>query len=1325
MKKFPGALVVLFFLPLVYAEQNADQPSEIVLHGESDQFQTQERDETTLYFPDFVDGGGWSVQLVLTNINTTATVPAVVAVYGQDGETVPDLFDSETSFEIPSLGNRVLRSEGEGRIRRGWIEVQTSKASVNGLLTYRNVRSGIEVGVESVELGDHFALFVEESNDIGTGLAIFKQDSSAKFELRIRDEEGRDPLDRRFVQVGDFNQRALTIPEWIGLRGYDTGFLRDFSGLLYLRTEDGSPFAPLGLRFGKRTDSLSAVPVIRIIDEDEIKPDLDLVVESASVSDTNVKSGAAFTFMATVRNRGNIASSATTLRYYRSPVARISPFVMELDTDPVSTLSASGTSDHSVSLTAPASPGTYYYGACVDTVSNESDTENNCSTWVEVTVEAAPAPDLAVESPTVSNSSPAAGQSFTLSATVRNQGAGDATSSVYLHYYRSADAMIETNDTEVGSRDYVGFLDASETSDESIVLTAPSNPGTYYYGACVETVPDESDTGNNCSSAVEVTVGAAPAPDLVVESPTVSDSNPTAGNSFDLSATVRNQGAGRSSSSTTLRYYRSTDATISAGDTEVGTDYVGSLDASRTSDESIRLTAPSSPGTYYYGACVETVPDESDTGNNCSSAVEVTVGAAPAPDLVVESPTVSDSNPAAGNSFDLSATVRNQGTARSRSFTTLRYYRSTDATISARDTEFGTDSVGFLDASETSNESIRLTAPSSPGTYYYGACVDTVSDESDIENNCSSGVEVTVGAAPAPDLVVESPRVSDRSPVAGESFTFSAKVRNQGPGDATESVYLHYYRSADATIGTGDTEVGFRDYVGFLDASETSDESISLTAPSSPGTYYYGACVDAVSNESDTGNNCSSAVEVTVRPAPPSDLVVESPAVSNSSPAAGQSFTLSATVRNQGAGDATSSAYLHYYRSADATIGTSDTEVGSRDYVGFLDASETSDESIVLTAPSSPGTYYYGACVETVPDESDTGNNCSSAVEVTVRPAPPSDLVVESPAVSNSSPAAGQSFTLSATVRNQGAGRSWSSTTLRYYRSTDATISAGDTEVGTDYVGSLDASRTSDESIRLTAPSSPGTYYYGACVDAVSNESDTGNNCSRSVRVAVVAAADLVVGSPAVSDSTPATGQSFDLRATVRNQGDGRSPSTTLRYYRSTDTKISSSDTEVGTDDVASLAADGTSDESTRLTLPDGCYFCGACVDPVDNEAARNNNCSEAVKVVVGGPFLSFDLDISRIVLHYPVVGFIGEPIRMTVDVTNRGPDASRPAKLRFSNGSSLDIPALDAGEKVTYERHRVGSVQFGRTTYRACIVAPCDEAQNNNCESKSVTYGL
>ena len=119
-------------------------------------------------------------------------------------------------------------------------------------------------------------------------------------------------------------------------------------------------------------------------------------------------------------------------------------------------------------------------------------------------------------------------------------------------------------------------------------------------------------------------IPASDVPDLVVQTPSVSDSSPNAGESFMLSATVRNQGNGRSAS-TTLRYYHSLDATISTGDTEVGTDTVGSLTAAASSDQSISLTAPSSAGTYYYGACVDPVSGEYATRNNCSRAVTVTV----------------------------------------------------------------------------------------------------------------------------------------------------------------------------------------------------------------------------------------------------------------------------------------------------------------------------------------------------------------------------------------------------------------------------------------------------------------------------------------------------------------------------------------------------------------------------------------------------------------------------------------------------------------------------------------------------------------------------
>ena len=139
----------------------------------------------------------------------------------------------------------------------------------------------------------------------------------------------------------------------------------------------------------------------------------------------------------------------------------------------------------------------------------------------------------------------------------------------------------------------------------------------------MDSVAGESDTRNNCSTGVRVSVPASE-PDLVVESASVSDSGPAAGATFTLRATVRNRGEGQSGS-TTLRYYRSSNATISRSDTQVGTDSVGALSASRTSAESISLTAPSSAGTYYYGACVDSVTGESDTDNNCSSAVSVTV----------------------------------------------------------------------------------------------------------------------------------------------------------------------------------------------------------------------------------------------------------------------------------------------------------------------------------------------------------------------------------------------------------------------------------------------------------------------------------------------------------------------------------------------------------------------------------------------------------------------------------------------------------------------------------------------------------------------------
>ena len=242
------------------------------------------------------------------------------------------------------------------------------------------------------------------------------------------------------------------------------------------------------------------------------------------------------------------------------------------------------------------------------------------------------------------------------------------------------------------------------------------------------------------------------------------------------------------------------------------------------------------------------------------------------PDLEVVSLTATNTRPTEGGSFALYATVSNDGDGESAA-TTLRYYQSTDATISSADMEVGTNAVGTLAAGGTSpggspwGNFVVLYAPSPAGTYYYRACVDAVTGESDTTNNCSASVTVeVVEATTSPDLQVGHPRVTDSTVVAGGSFTLSATVSNAGAGASeatTLRYYLRNYQLTDGTISDSKSQVG-TDEVGTLAASETSAESISLTARSTAGTYYYGVCVDVVPLESDTTNNCSGSVAVTV-----------------------------------------------------------------------------------------------------------------------------------------------------------------------------------------------------------------------------------------------------------------------------------------------------------------------------------------------------------------------------------------------------------------------------------------------------------------------------
>ena len=115
-----------------------------------------------------------------------------------------------------------------------------------------------------------------------------------------------------------------------------------------------------------------------------------------------------------------------------------------------------------------------------------------------------------------------------------------------------------------------------------------------------------------------------------------------------------------------------------------------------------------------------------------------------------------------------------------------------------------------------------------------------------------------------PDLEMGTVVVSDENLSSGSHFTLLTSVTNEGDGDS-EATTIRFYRSTDSTITSSDTQQSSSPVIPLAaQGQEVTAISVSLTAPSEEGTYYYGSCVDSVTGETDTADNCSASVTVTV-----------------------------------------------------------------------------------------------------------------------------------------------------------------------------------------------------------------------------------------------------------------------------------------------------------------------------------------------------------------------------------------------------------------------------------------------------------------------------
>ena len=161
----------------------------------------------------------------------------------------------------------------------------------------------------------------------------------------------------------------------------------------------------------------------------------------------------------------------------------------------------------------------------------------------------------------------------------------------------------------------------ASVSGSTVTIAAIAN------GSATVSVTARDPGGLTATQPVALIV-RAPGPDLAFTDVSPATATVAPGQSVTFTFRVRNQGT-ESSAATTIRAMRSTNPSISTFDTEIASFPFASLNADheRAFPLTITVHAQSAAGTVYIGMCLDAVPDESDTRNNCSDGARLTIAA--------------------------------------------------------------------------------------------------------------------------------------------------------------------------------------------------------------------------------------------------------------------------------------------------------------------------------------------------------------------------------------------------------------------------------------------------------------------------------------------------------------------------------------------------------------------------------------------------------------------------------------------------------------------------------------------------------------------------
>ncbi len=212
---------------------------------------THPLDKNPIYFPQFVDGGGYTTSIILLNTSSvfeTGTLEIMDSkgapfVVNQLGGTAAYLF----KYSIPPGGVYRFQTDGSpAAAKAGWVRLTPDEG------TWAPIGSGVsgynpehimvsETGIPSAVSTNHARIFIDLSRNHNTGLALANLvDAPAEVQIKAFSIDGVAPMGEGNVSLDPNGHAAAFADELIKL------LPAGFTGVLEISSE--TPFAALTLR---------------------------------------------------------------------------------------------------------------------------------------------------------------------------------------------------------------------------------------------------------------------------------------------------------------------------------------------------------------------------------------------------------------------------------------------------------------------------------------------------------------------------------------------------------------------------------------------------------------------------------------------------------------------------------------------------------------------------------------------------------------------------------------------------------------------------------------------------------------------------------------------------------------------------------------------------------------------------------------------------------------------------------------------------------------------------------------------------------------------